>query len=382
MMNKQLPEVVTDILTYKGAVVEQTDNGVLDIIFTTDLSETLNIPEYARLYFSHEAQSDDGIYASYDSDVFSSMAKLFSVKGRFSEAKFEASFQPKMEKLTKTISEKIAFSNATFRIERTEQKNIPYLLVYFKYTALSDEKHEGVMPVLINGLNLSVSPFENYVDELIPMLKETGHVSGSDTNRSEMIKVFKAAYSAGTRIVEKRLKDFVRSLERRLNRDTRRVYEYYETLKKETELAIWKKARTHTEDKTIKDDAIERLRTKHDAIESERNWKIQDLISRYALSIQIEPVSAICIEAPSSLFLINIRRRLASRQFPVTYNPLTRHLDPLPCESCFHPKGAFYICDDRLHIVCAGCFRTCPDCSKHYCNACYGACPKCRKAHK
>src|SRR3989337_1719124 len=382
MMNKQLPEVVTDILTYKGAVVEQTDNGVLDIIFTTDLSETLNIPEYARLYFSHETQSDDGIYASYDSDVFSSMAKLFAVKGRFSEAKFEASFQPKMEKVTKAISEKIAFSNATFRIERTEQKNIPYLLVYFKYTALSDEKHEGVMPVLINGLNLSVSPFENYTAELMHMLKETGHVSGSDISKSEMVRVFKAAYSAGTRIVEERLKDFVRSLERRLNRDTRRVYEYYETLKKETELAIWKRARTHTEDKTIKDDAIERLHTKHDAIESERSWKIQDLISRYALSIQIEPVSAIRIEKPVSLYLINIKRRLASRQFPVTYNPLTRHLDPLPCESCFHPKGAFYICDDRLHIVCAGCYITCPECSKQYCHACNSACPKCRKAHK
>ena len=179
-----------------------------------------------------------------------------------------------------------------------------------------------------------------------------------------------------------RLKDFVRSLERRLNRDTRRVYEYYETLKKETELAIWKKTRTHTEDKTIKDDAIERLRTKHDAIESERNWKIQDLISRYALSIQIEPVYAIRIETPVSLYLINIKRRLASRQFPVTYNPLTRHLDPLPCESCFHPKGACYICDDRLHIVCAGCFSTCPDCSKQYCHVCNSACPKCRKAQK
>src|SRR3990170_7961082 len=106
-MNKILPEVITDILTYKGAIVEPADNGVLDIIFTTDLSETLNMPEYARLYFSHETQSDDGIYASYDSDVFSSMSKLFSVKGRFSEAIFEASFQPKMEKVTKSISEKI-----------------------------------------------------------------------------------------------------------------------------------------------------------------------------------------------------------------------------------------------------------------------------------
>lgn len=109
------------------------------------------------------------------------MAKLFSVKGRFSAAKYEASFQPKMEKVTKSISEKITFSNATFRIEKTEQKNIPYLLVNFKYTALSDEKHEGVMPVLINVLNLSASPFENDISEFIHMLKETEHVPGSDT---------------------------------------------------------------------------------------------------------------------------------------------------------------------------------------------------------
>ena len=40
-MNKILPEVITDILTYNGAIVEQADNGVLDIIFTTELSEYL-----------------------------------------------------------------------------------------------------------------------------------------------------------------------------------------------------------------------------------------------------------------------------------------------------------------------------------------------------
>ena len=50
-------------------------------------------------------------------------------------------------------------------------------------TALSDEKHEGVMPVLINGLNLSASPFENYTTELMHMLKETEHVPGTDTSR-------------------------------------------------------------------------------------------------------------------------------------------------------------------------------------------------------
>ena len=384
-MNKVLPEVITDILTHNGAIVEQTENGVLEVISTKDISGILNIPEYARLHFSYDHQSDDGIYASYDSEVFTSIAKLFSVKGRFSATRFETPIQPTIEKMTKIISKKVSFSNAIFHSGKTEQRNIYYLLVYFKYTALSDEKHEGILPVLINGLNLSVVPYENNISELSDVLRELeSDIPGFNSAKPELIKVFMAAYSASTRIVEERLKDFVKSLDRRLNRDTRRVYEYYETLKKETEMTIERKAKTeaHTETKTIKGDSVERLRSKLDAIESERKWKIQDLISKYALSIQIEPVSAIWIETQASLFWINIKRRLASRQFPVTYNPLVKQMDLLPCESCFHPRGSYYICDDRLHIVCASCFKTCPDCRKQYCNACHSSCPKCRKAHK
>jgi len=385
MRYKILPDVIVDILTYHGAIVEKKEDGSLDVIATPEISDALNTPEYSRLIFSNGEISDESIYASYDSEFFNSLQRLFADRGRFTAARFESHI-PHREKLSR-LMDSIAFRNATFHLEHIENRDIAYLLVYFKYTALSDEKHEGIMPVLVNEINLSVTPLDSDMIEM----KELDKPNASD--RHEIKKVFWSAYTTAASLVRGKLTDFIKSLDRRLNRDIKRVYEYYETLKQETEEAIRRKAITHEssdfnidnlvekqiEDKTIKGGGIDKLLNKLDAIEAEQKWKIQDLISKYILSIKIDPVAAIRIETYTPIFWINIKRRLASRRFPVAYNPIMKQIDSLPCESCFTPRGGYFICDDNLHVVCSNCFKTCSSCGKQYCNACYNICPKCRK---
>lgn len=413
-MNKKLPDVISDILTYHGTIVEKTNDGSLDVITTPEISDILKMPEYARLIFSYGEISNESIYASYDSEFFNSLSRLFADGARFTVARFEPHI-PHREKRSGLIPDSIAFRNATFRLEHIENRDISYLLVYFRYTALSDEKHEGIMPVLVNEMNLSSMPFKSDIIELIE-LDEPKNIE-----RFEAKMVFHSAYSAATQLVKENLMNFIKSLERRLNRDIKRVYEYYETLKQETKEAIKRKAITHEssdfsflkeiqgdvnphggvlqvlqkieqhvaerdnlvekqiEEETIKGDGIDKLLNKLNAIQAEQKWKIQDLISKYILSIKIEPVAAIRIETYAPIFWINIKRRLASRRFPVTYNPILRQIDVLPCESCFNPHAGYYICDGKLHIACGHCFKTCPDCGRQFCNACYNICPKCRK---
>lgn len=411
-MNKTLHEVITNILTYYGAEVEKTRDGCLDVIVPPEVSKILNIPEYARLSFSYGETYDNAIYASYNSEFFGSIKNLFASRGRFAIASFEP-YTLNIEKLSKVMTEKIVFRNATFRLDRTETSTINYLLLFFRYTALSDEKHEGVMPLLINETNLSIMPlFGNSIDGIMEKLKEAESTHPPFSKRRQgWIKVFQVAYAAATQMVQERLKDFVKSLERRLNRDVKRVYEYYETLKDETKTAIMHKAISaegpteisrhdpqaieklmdyfkkgeeliwrQIEERINKDEGVGRLLNKLNAIEAEQKWKITDLIGKYALSIQVEPVAALSIETQAPVFWINIKRRLASRQFPFTYNPIVRQFDILPCEACFALSGGYYICDDKLHIVCGRCFTICPHCRKQYCRACYkGTCPKCKK---
>lgn len=411
MRSKRLDEVIADVLTHNGAVLAHNkEDGSLEVLVPPDVSKVLKIPEYTRLRFSYDEISDDTIYASFDSEFFTSLGDLFAGRGRFSVAGCQ-SYTPNIEKLSRLISEKIAFNNATFRLGKSEVKNISYLLFYFKYAALSDEKREGILPLLINEVNLSTMPFEHGAIDLKEMEDEL-----KDVERHEIKKVFQSAYSASARLVEEELGDFIKSLDRRLNRDIRRVYEYYGTLKKETKKALKKKALANAmselnllqamkehassdtmreiqrmeqdldsriekqiEDRTIKGDGLDKLFNKIDVIEAERKWKIQDLVAKYALNIKIEPVSTIRVGTQSIVFWINIKRRLSSRQFPITFNPMTRQIDALPCESCFNPRKPYYVCDDELHIVCARCFKTCPDCGRKYCSACHNICPKCRK---
>jgi hypothetical protein len=412
-MDRTLPEVIADILTYNDGIVEQEKNGVLDVITPPDVSNALSIPEFIRLRFSYDETSDETIYASYDSDFFTSVAKLLEGKGKLSIARHESSI-PNVEKLSKTISEKIKFYNATSRLDKTETKNVSYLLCFFKYVALSDERQEGVISILINEQNLSTASFKHDITELNEVAEEL-----KDIERYEIKKVFLSAYSACTCMIKENLKDFINSLERRLNRDIKRVYEYYETLKEETKKAIKKKAlaseagnllrdievnntsepnnvqieekinqsiterdnliEKQIQDRTINGEGVNKLFNKLDAIETERKWKVQDLVAKYALNIQIEPVSAIRIETQTILSLINIKRRLSSRLFPIYFNPIIRQIDALPCESCFRPQKPYYICDDKLHVICTNCFMICNNCKKQYCKVCYDMCPKCKK---
>ncbi len=410
-IDQRLAEVIAAILAHNGAVLDpDEEDGSLEVLSPPAVCELLKIPEYTRLCFSYNEENNDTIYASYDSEFFISLGKLFSGRGRFSRTGYPPHI-PTREKLARLISKKIAFNNATFRLGKSEVKNISYLLFYFRYVALSDEKREGLLSLLINEANLSTLPFEDGPSQLREREDKL-----KDREKQEIKKVFPAAYSVGMSLAKERLGDFIKSLERRLNRDIRRVYEYYDTLKKETEKALKKKALAQAmselnleptipgpvneddrealagrqqdldsriekqiTERTARGEGLDKLFNKLDLIEAERKWKVQDLVAKYALTIKIEPVSTIRIDTRSLMLWIDIRRRLSSRQFPLTFNPITKQLDALPCESCFNPQKSHYVCDDKLHIICSDCFKTCPDCGKRYCSACFNGCPKCRK---
>ncbi|MBI4746028.1 MAG: hypothetical protein HY786_05710, partial [Deltaproteobacteria bacterium] len=352
-MTRSVSEFFMDILEYNGSVIEKLDGGVLEALLTPEASKTLEIPEHTRLCFSYDEAQGKNIYASYDSEIFKTSVRLLSGRGRYALGLFEAPAQ-NLSKLVHLVESRISFHNAVFRLENTETRKIPYLLTVFRYTALSDEKHEGIVTVLLNTENLSVAAMPEGMSGILDRLKESDTVNPVESlptiPEKDMERLFRAAHCAAMGMVKARLAEFVKSLDRRLNRDARRVFEYYDTMKGETIKAIKKNAvkeggdiDKQIQEKTVKGEGIDRLLSKLDAIDAERKWKVRDLVSKYSLNIKVEPVSAISIIADLPVFTVKIKRRLASRDFPVTYNPIVRHLDPLPCESCFSPGHGHYV---------------------------------------
>lgn len=73
---------------------------------------------------------------------------------------------------------------------------------------------------------------------------------------------------------------------------------------------------------------------------------------------------------PILFFWAEIRRCLSSRLFSLTYNPMFKNTDLLPSSVCFYLRGGYYICDEKLHIICSNCLKTCIRCGKSYCSIC------------
>ncbi|MEX0801951.1 MAG: hypothetical protein WD688_01315 [Candidatus Binatia bacterium] len=362
-MRTSLRDFTADLLAEHGAVVEPSGEG-LEVLLPAEVARALDIPEHAGLSFLGAPR--EGISVSYDSEVLKKMAGLMGDRGRFATIGFSPS-AVRVEKLEDRLEEKLAFHNAVFQMERKEEKPISYLLGYAKYSARSDDRQEGIVGCLVNELNLSVQKTTSEIFDFMPI--ETEEPPG----RAEKInseRVMQAFWRAQLKIAQEALADFLISMERRMNRDIRRVHDYYQTLIYEQRQALAKKWATPEDHECAE--------SKITAIERELKGKIQDLIGKFSIDVQLEPISFMRIETISPIFWLSVKRRKEARQFPLTYNPVVKSLDPLPCEACFYPRKGYFVCDDRLHILCRDCFAPCARCDKIFCGACHPkGCPKC-----
>jgi hypothetical protein len=365
---RPLPEVLADILSLEGALLEKSGDGGLEFVAPLRLARQLALPEHGKLVFAQQPSGPGTFYAGYDSEFFQAMADLFAAKPRAAMATHPG-FSVSGERLSAAIHHRIVFANGTFRLKATEPRPANYVLGFFKYTALSDEKREGLFALLANGLSGSVVNPGGNLPRILEELAEAD--PRFPPPAPEIESSLRTACAAAPACAAAELAPYIQSADRRLNRDGKRVCEYYAALKREAERAAERKA-------LAGEISREKIQEKLQAIEAERKWKMLDLVSKYSLSIRLDPFAAVGIATSASLAWIEIRRRLSSRTFPVVFNPLTRSLDPLPCESCRHPRGGYFLCDEKLHIVCAVCFQKCPRCAKPFCPVCHPkGCPRC-----
>ena len=362
-MTASLADFTAHLLTQRGGVVEPSGDG-LEVLLPAEIARALEIPEHADLSFSDDGHK--GISVSYDSEFLKRMARLLGDRGKFSTVSLAPS-PVRIDKLADRLADKVAFHNAVFHVERTEEKPISYLLGYSKYSALSDDRQEGVLASMVNELNLAVRKASS---ETIDFIAGNAEEPTQAVERIGSERVLQTFWRSQVEMVKEGLQDFLTSVERRMNRDIRRVHDYYQTLVHEHRQLLVKKAATVEEQ--------EKTLSKIDAVERELKSKILDLVGKFSLEIHIEPISFIRVEAMSSVLWLTVKRRKDARSFPLTYNPLLKSLDPLPCEACCYPQKGYYVCDDRLHILCRRCFAPCPRCDKIFCAACHPkGCPKC-----
>jgi len=375
----ELLSVVETLLELEGAVTERIAPDGLEVMIPLALQQALEIPELARLGFGAELP-EHAQRVTLESDWMNRLERVMGARGRIARQILDVDC-PAPTNPERIVEHTLELANATYRLGRVIPAWSRYLIMAFHYTAISDEKRDGILHV---GLNLNNgSTLDNLLD---PLLYAAAEAAGEQVRLPEGIQLpssWAAARLAAvlnralpTRI-RHRLDRFLGSMQRRQERDLTRIYNYHSELRHEA-LERLHQLRQKTE--LTERQRSERKRTEQHlaAILLEYQAKVGDLRQKYAMSVQCRWIQTLELIMPVQQFEISIRRRKGQRRLALDWNPLARKLEQAPCEYSYTWERPRSVCDDQLHLVTPAAYGPCAQCGKVYCRACHPEkCPKC-----
>jgi hypothetical protein len=378
---EELRDFVADVLDSEGAVVERIEPQGLEALLPEHLRAALGWEEHARLGFGLAVPAG-AIALRLEGGCLDRFGILLGERGRFAERQLAA-----REKLAPpndpkaTLDRAIDLPNATWRLHGSAPAWTRCLLLAFRFSAIADEKREGL---IWTALNLGTSAVLD--GEILRRVRDL--LAGSDwiPADAEIRRTAGAFWSSAalgarlqavvTQQVKRDLEGFVNAARRRLDRDRGRIHEYHDDLRRAAQLRLAALASATGE----KAEAARRRETvRISAIEREYGAKLDDLRNNYALRVTVDWVQALVVYVPVHRYALLIKRRKGERIIHLDWHVPVRMIEPPPCDWGAGAGRTRFVCDDHLHLTDASDQLACRSCGKAWCRACHEHCPRCRR---
>jgi len=375
----ELQSFVESLLELGGAATERIAPDGLEVLAPPVLQRLLNIPELTRLGFGARLP-DAAQRVMLESEWLNRLERVMGTRGRairrVLDVKNAAPSNPE-----RILEHTLELTNATYRLKRVTPAWTRYLIMTFSYTAISDEKRDGILRL---GLNMNSG---STLDGLLELLLYTTTESGDEHTplpegvqlpplweTARLTAVLNRALPAR---IKERLDRFLGSMRRRQERDLKRIYNYYSQLRQqalERMYQLQQKSELSERQRSEQRRTEQRLQT----VLREYQAKVADLRRKYAMSVECMWIQTLELIMPVQRFEISIRRRKGKRCFSLDWNPLTRKLEQAPCEYSYTWEKPRSVCDDQLHLVTPAANGPCEKCGKVYCRVCHpNGCPRC-----
>ncbi len=378
---------VADLLAADGALIEPLEPGGLEVLAPPKLQAALGVPEFSRFGFGTSMPAG-AQRIGIESDWLTRFERVVGERGRWTRRVVEPGPR-KLPDAERLLEKELGLVNATYRLVSAAPAWTRYLLLAFRFTALSDEKRAGTQALAIN---LATGAMPEGIDRLVKWQADTNEAAAeaglSDPAVSEAVtppegmalppdwdraRVIERVRRALPQRVEAALAPFVAGLHRRLERDLDRLHAYHNDLHRQ---ASQRAAHPATSDAGRQREAL-----RVTAIAQEYRAKLDDLAHKYALRVTVDWVQTLEVVMPVHRLTVQIRRRKAERMMALDWNPLVRRLETPPCEASWSTERPRLVCDEALHLVAPAGLAPCADCGRAYCRACHRErCPKCGRA--
>ena len=377
-----LRDFVADMLESHGAAIDPIEPDGLEVLVPETLRAVLGWPEFARLGFGAMAPSG-AIPIGLEGDWLDRFGTLLGERGRMVERQLEPveNFAAPRDP-DSLLDRAFDLPNAVWRLRDARPAWTRCLLLALRYTAISDEKREGLLWLGFNqGTGAAID------GALLNKLRaQLGDVTDWRAPDADTSRAAGPAWDAATvaarveRLVEHLVRrdsgSFLSATRRRLERDRGRVHEYHDDLRRtaQMKLAALGSARGEKADGERKRETLRIA-----AIEREYAAKLDDLRHNYAMRVNVDWMQGVTLFLPVMRYEVTIKRRKGERIVSIDWHPTVRMIEPPLCEWGIGVERPRLVCDDRLHLTDPGGQAPCPDCGKAWCRACHpAACPRCR----
>jgi hypothetical protein len=375
-----LRDFVSEVLEMEGSAVEAIEPDGLEILAPEPLRTAMGWPELARLGFGAELP-DRATAVGFEGDWLDRFGVLLGDRGRLAERQFVLPGPPpRIYDPERLLDHALDFPNAVWRLHGVSAAWTRCLLLAFRYTAVSDEKRNGLVWLGVNqGTGAVIDDFTTRLRALLAG-DEEWQVPDADVRQAAGAAWDASVLDARVRpLLQHRVRlevePFLRTMRRRLDRDRNRIHDYHNDLHLVAQKKLAALAGSAGE-KAESDRKRERLRIA--AIEREYAAKIGDLRHNYALRVTVEWVQGLELFVPVQRFEVLVKRRKGERLMRLDWHPAVRLMEPPPSDWGLGIGRSRLVCDDQLHITDPVGQSPCPSCGRAWCRACHPtACRRC-----
>ncbi len=334
-MEQDVCEFATKLLERRGGLVEWTDPSEGTAIVPAEMADLFHTDgETVRL---STQPGSEGWCLSLATDFLDTAARLLEPEPRVGTFCIQEMYLKRGD-LEEVVRREFSWLNARVRLHGTRDVRVEYHTWWFHALLVSEDRWETQLPITVNASSGTEVKMPNAFDlwELEP------HPAAC----RQPPTTFQQALLRAQQQVQELAAEFLDRMDGRLQRDRRRLREYYNALLRENHR---KMSRSQAQTDPEKQKAKER------AVKLEMRRKAAELDERYAMELALEPVVLTRMEIPALAIDLSIERKRARRKHTVYWNPLLKQLEPICCTRCGCGTFSVAFTNEEVDPLCAKC---------------------------
>lgn len=242
--------------------------------------------------------------------------------------------------LQAAVDRAFTWLNARVRLHTTRPLAIEYHTWWFFVSLRSEDYWESRVAVTLNSASGAAIELPDPLELADLQRGSDAHAPAADT--------WKRAVLWAQGWLKHAAADFIRRMESRLERDQKRLHDYYGALSREA-------GKPRRRSPTPPDP--EQMAQKKRAVKLELQRKLAELEERYTMYAELHSLALIRTTVPTLAVDLAVLRKRAHEICTVYWNSLTKQLEPLACARCGGSTYAVAFTDDEVAPICAPCSR-------------------------